>query len=823
MDRETTRRALLGSVLGAGVAGGFAPQVRPLLDLLAPYSGRAWSAFDRDVSGTVESPYGPATLRYDDHHVAHVDAADDRALFYAIGFAQANDRLFQMDVQRRQVRGELSAVFGDTTVDSDVFYTKMDVAGAAETTWAESVAGSDVAPLLEAYADGVNRYVEDEPLPLEFRLVDYEPDPWTPTDTLLAEKQISWGLTGSFETLRLVTLADELGEDLARTLLPQRLDHDYPILRDGSDATVSDQAAETIAADPDGDGLGAGSDSDSVGAGSDPDAVAASLDPDLVERLSTFESPRGIGSNSWVVSDDHTESGQPIVANDPHLLLQAPPIWYEQHLEGDDLSVRGVTFPGVPMVIIGENDAGAWGFTNAGVDCIDFYRYDTRDDGREYRYGDEWREFDRETTTVSVADGEDREVAVEKSVHGAVLGTEPDGDEFDGKLGVAWTGLTATRTSQAVDALNRSDGLDDALDAMERFDEPTQNFVYADRDGRTCYYTVGKIPERRTDGEVVSGRQVFDGSAKEGEWAGYTPFGASTWEGFVPFDEQPHSIDPGYVGTANQRIVDDPGRYLAESYSPPFRGKRIYDRLDARVAGDDPVTPDFMADLQADVFDERAARLVPDLLDAAPDDADLRGLADWDYRMRPGSVPALLFARTLTHFRENAVRDVLEDGLGDRRDVEEYYPNDHVLLGLRGDPWFPDGRDAALRDALETAIQELDDDEWADYGDLNRLSMPHPFDQSFLNYPQKRAGGSIATVDNYRRPDVGESGSAGSSWRMVSPMAGDSRAILPGGNSGDYTSDHYRDQLDDWLASELKPMPLEASGDVAVEFTEDDG
>jgi len=792
MDRDLTRRALVGAVVGGGIGAGFLSPVRGYLRRFAPFAGDVWGAARRDLPGTVPSPYGEAALRYDDYGVAHVEGGNERALYFAVGYAQAADRLFQMDLQRRQMRGELSAVVGDLAVPSDRFHVAMDFAGAAEATW-EGARGTETGEVVEAFVDGVNRYVEDEPLPLEFRLLGYEPDPWTGTDVMLGEKQISWGLTGSFRTLRKATVAAEIGQETAEQLYPYRMDHDAPIIRDG----VGEFDAEASAAE----------------------APPAAVDPDLLSRLSGFESPPGVGSNSWVVSGEHTESGQPILANDPHLTLMAPPVWYEMNLATDDLSVRGVTFPGVPFVIIGENHAGAWGVTNTGTDVIDFYRYDTRNG--EYRYGDGWREFETESRTIAVADGEDREVTVRKTVHGPVIGAESDGDDLVGEVGVAWTGFSATKTVDAVRRMSHSDGVDSFREALRDFDLPPQNMVYADREGNTLYYVTGRHPRRYTDGEPVRGTRVFDGSEREGEWPGYTPYGESSWEGFVPFEEKPHVENPGYIGTANQRIVDDDRYpyYLAEAYGEPFRGRRLWERLDRRIGSDDPVTPGFVRDLQCDAYDKRAELFVPTILAAREtidDDLDpeLDRLEAWDYRMTRDSRAALAFARFVEHYRRDVFAPRLREALDDRRDVEEYFPNDWVLLHLDDEDWFPEGRDAAIATAFEKAVEEIESNDWSVYGDYNVTAIDHPFGQSWLRYPRYPTDGSKATLNNFRKDAA-----VGASWRQVVPVGdGESGAVLPGGNDGDYFSDHYDDQLGLWADGEYRTFSREITGTTAVTF-----
>jgi penicillin amidase len=807
MDRETTRRAVLGGIVGAGVAGGLLSPASQYLEQFAPLSGSVWGAARTSRQGVVESPYGPAELRYDDEGVAGVSADAEPALYYAIGYAQGADRLFQMDLQRRLFRGQLSAVVGDVTLGSDRFHRQMAFAEAAEVT-AEQLRETEIGPLLAAYRDGVNDAMEREELPLECQLLGYEPDPWTVADSALIEKLIAWQLTGSFRTLRRALVRGEFGAGMADQLFPARVDHDTPIIREGQGperfgAGLSPQAG--------GDG---GSGNDGGGNG------ASSVEPvggPLLARLSRFEPRSELGSNSWVIGPEHTDGDAPILSNDPHLSLQAPPTWYEMQVDGPAHRARGVAFPGSPFVVIGENDHGAWGFTNAGADVIDFYRYDR--DGETYRYGDERREFEVEQQEIEVDGGDNETVEVRRSVHGPVI--EESGQE----VGVAWTGHTATGTTVALYRLSHSAGMDEARAAIDQFDAPTQNFLYADRDGNTRYHMTGRVPIRTVDGEAVHGDQIFDGSAPEGEWAGFEPFGESTWEGFVPVSENPHVVNPEYLSTANQRIVDDDrlGYYLAASYADGYRGRRIAELLDDRVESEEPIDLDFLRTVGRDTYDGRAAEFVPDLVAAVreSDDDELRAAADrldeWDYRMDADSRAALVFDLWMAEFRDATFAEAFEES-----DVDDgFRPSPATIAALSEDSrWFgSSGRAALMRRALRDALAEIDEDGHEVYGDVNHTGhIGHPLGLDFLGYDAYSRGGTGWTVWNY-----GRGGPWGGSWEMQDDLDGDLLGLLPGGNSGDYFSTHYDDQVERWANGEYRTLSREIEGDLTTRFVEGDG
>jgi penicillin amidase len=815
MDVDRTRRALIATIVGGGAAASTISPIRGYLERFAPLSGSAWQSATAERERVVESPYGAATVRYDDYGVPHVEADAEAALAFATGYVQATDRLFQMDLSRRLMRGQLAAVVGSAALDSDEFHVRMEFTKAAEASW-ELLDGTDAGRAISAYAEGVNRAMATEALPLECALLEYEPDPWTPVDTMLAEKQISWELTGNFRTLRHALVADRLGLEVVDELFPARLDHEVPILRPGPEPPSGNAGGErSTSSTPN------ASEGNSASTATRSEAIG----PELLDWLGDFESGPGIGSNSWVVGSEHTGADAgPIVANDPHLGLSAPPVWYEMDLRTRDMDAHGVTFPGIPFVIIGANDAGAWGFTNVGADVIDFYSYEIDDAGERYRYRGEWRPFETEEREIEVANGENREITTRRTVHGPLLERE------DQRVGVTWTGHAATATSLAIRAYNRSTGIDDVLEATERFDLPTQNLVYADRDGNTLYYVTGKLPIRRVDGERVNGDRIFDGSAGEGEWQGFTPFGTSSWEGFVPFEAKPHATNPEYLATANQRVANDPEYYIAEAYADPYRAQRIYDLLDARARSEEPIDMEFVRRVQRDTVDLRAASMVPTLLEVlesaaigetgpeSPEEPDLEpyveALREWDYSMDRDALGALVFAFWLDAYREAVLEPVFASANLD----SDYYPSDWVVEHLEPESrWFEGSSRAALMtDALREAVREIEAQGWETYGEYNSTgAIAHPLGLDFLGYPDYPTDGSEATVRNYDVLD-----STGSSWRMVvDPTADDTAACaFPGGNSGSYFSESYSDRLRSWANGEYVPLYREPGDGPSIRF-----
>jgi penicillin amidase len=801
MSRDLTRRTLLAALAGAGPAAAALSPVGGFLNGIAPLSGSVWRSMGA-APEAVEGPHGDATITYDDYHVPHVRADTEEAAYFAVGYAQAADRLAQMDLFRRRAEGTLAAAVGEPGVENDRFAAKMDFRGAAEAS-REAIAGTETEAAVQAFADGINTYIQDQPPGAEFDVLGYEPEEWTVVDTALVGTLLSWSLTGSFATLRDAVLRETFDAETYRQLYPDRLDHGVPIIR-------PEETGGEI-----------------TGVGGEPPAqqnasASRTVDPGLIDWLESFEPAPHNGSNGWVISGDVTASGEPIVCNDPHLTLQAPPIWYQVHTSIGDRTERGAAIVGTPFPVIGENDHGAWGVTNVGADVIDFYTYET--DGDRYRYDGEWREFETETRTIEVAGGENEDIEIRKTVHGVYVDREVNGEER--AVGVAWTGMSDTREIQAIHGWARSSGIEEFHAATEQMDVPTQNVHYADSEGNTLYQMSGKIPVRHSDGEVIRGDRVFDGSSGEGEWDGFEPFGHSTWEGFIPYEEKPSVRNADYVATANQRTADDPTYPIGQYFASGFRATRIEEKFEDALA-EGTVDRDFARSLQTDTLSVRARMLVPAMLEArdeivgasaTPDTTGewLDALVDWDYQMDPDSRGALLFIHFYEAFREATWADDFDAlGLDD-----SYWPQEWVLVTLPPDSDFFDGdRAAVMADAVATAIERIEEEGWETYGDYNVTAIDHPFGGSVpgLNYDRHAAGGAPMTVWAFSTER-----DHGASYRLLADFGGNSLDVIPGGNDGSPFGSSYEDQLAMWANGEYRQTddPPEGDPNIAVEGVE---
>ncbi|MGE5374217.1 MAG: penicillin acylase family protein, partial [Bacteroidota bacterium] len=483
---------------------------------------------------------GPVEVLRDRWGVPHIYAGSIHDLLFTQGFVHAQERLWQMDFNRRLVAGRLSEILGSVSVPIDRWMRTLTMRRVAESE--AGLLDDDSRNLLEAYAAGVNACIESEPLPLEFRLLNFKPEPWIPADSLAWVKMMCWYLCINWEAEILrARLVARLGSEAAASLEPYVPPEWVRVLPPGVEYSCIGKQALVRAAE---------------------------------SRKFTGPAARdGIGSNNWVLSGSRTETGMPILANDMHLGMGAPAIWYENHLSGGGLHVTGVSFPGLPLVIAGHNEQVAWGFTNGFPDVQDLYMEHLRrtPDGRvEYEFRGEWREAERKREEIRVRDGASVVEEVIVTRHGPVINALIEGEQMETPLALRWIALDQMSTVGTLLDMNQAASCEQFRQALRGWYCPTQNTVYADRQGNIGYSYPGNIPIRARGNGAVP----VPGWTGEYEWTGY-----------IPYEELPHLFNPapGYIASANNRVVDDGYPYwVSPDFCTSGRARRIVEEIERR-------------------------------------------------------------------------------------------------------------------------------------------------------------------------------------------------------------------------------------------------
>lgn len=832
-------------LLLAGVA------VLLLLAVVAGTGVGVWSARrplpETDGRIALEALGGTVDVYRDAFGVPHLYADTAHDLFLAQGYVHAQDRFWEMDVRRHTTAGRLSELFGESQVDTDAFIRTMGWRRVAEQEWA--LLTDDTRQLFRDYAEGVNAYLDGRPpgeISLEYAVLDlqhpgYEPEPWTPLDSLAWLKAMAWDLRGNSEDeIERVELTSALPVERIDELWPPfPFDLREPIVPEATGATVGEpellppqEDDATALAEPGGRVPSADS-----AAGHELTRVRpmlARLSRGLA-GLPPMIGPAGpgVGSNAFAVSGEHTATGLPLLANDPHLGPALPSIWYQMALHCRAVSdacpytVTGVTFSGMPGVIIGHNQRIAWGFTNLGPDVADLVLERVTGDGYEHRGGT--LPLEQHEETIRVAGGDDVTITVRETGHGPLLSdvsesfaaVGADAPAAAGEPGLAvalrWTALRPGRTADALPALNRARDWDEFRAAAALFEVPAQNLVYADVDGNIGYQAPGWIPVRAP--------------GDDGRWPvpGWT--GEHDWRGRVAFEDLPSVLNPdeGVIVTANQPVVgEDAGPFFSLDHAYGWRSQRLRDLL-AGARG--RLDPGDLVRMQMDAHNGIAETLVPLLaaVEVSPQVAGTQDLLrDWDLRQTADSAAGAYFAGVWRHlllrtFGDELPADAAIDG-GERW-LE-------VVRVLAADPeaeWWDDvrtarreGRDDMLRAALEDAHADLserlgDDPRQWRWGDLHVLALRHPTLGSSGVAPVERlfnraavgAGGGDGIVKATGwDPRAGYDVDWVPSMRMVVDLADldASQWINLTGASGHAFSRHYTDQVDRWAQGRTIPM-----------------
>ncbi|MFF7761312.1 penicillin acylase family protein [Streptomyces griseorubiginosus] len=642
---------------------------------------------------------GPVDVKRDSYGIPQIYASSDEDLFMAQGYVQAQDRFYEMDVRRHLTAGRLSEMFGKGTVDDDEALRTMGWDRVAKKEYDTKLSAS-TKKYLQAYSKGVNAYLKGKSgkqISLEYAALgfvnDYKPEQWTPVDSVAWLKAMAWDLRGNVkDEIDRALMTSRLGPKQIADLYPQ-----YPYSRNkaivqegqyneltgtfeqngsskdnglsgsgGSGTSTGGTGTSTGGTGTSTGGTGTSlggttGTSSSVGSGTAASVLQSQLSG-LSEVLNNVPTAvgvngQGIGSNSWVVAGEHTITGHPLLANDPHLAASLPSVWYQMGLHCRSLSskcqydVTGYTFAGMPGVVIGHNGKIAWGMTNSGVDVTDLYLEKLSGDG--YLYDGKTVPFTTREETIKVAGGASKKIVVRETNNGPLLSDRSDElvnvgrkatvdnaapDRGDG-YGVAlrWTALDPGTTMDAVFAMDKASNWSDFRAAAALFDVPSQNLVYAD--ATNIGYTLpGRIPIRA---------KGDDGSLPAPGW---DP--KYRWTGkYIQQDELPYEYNPsrGYIVTANQAVVDkDKYPYtLTTDWGYGTRSQRITDLIEQKIKGGGKISTDDMRQMQLDNSSEIAKLLVPKLLKIDMDDKEVRQaqelLEGWDYTQDADSAAAAYF------------------------------------------------------------------------------------------------------------------------------------------------------------------------------------
>jgi len=744
-------------------------------------------------------------------------SAEDLAM--AQGYVLAQDRLWQMDLLRRAAAGDLAEIFGEIALPIDGENRTLGMRQAAERAAKDS--DGEIRGLLEAYARGVNRYIEDRSgrLPIEFTLLGYKPRPWTPADTYLISLYMYKTLTSTWKSkLNRQWVTEKVGAERAKDLFVVDSPLDHYIV--GGAAAKQGGRIESP---------GERSSRSESGAREDGRPFA----PREWDRAHAFltqfeeESSEITGSNNFVVNGTHTATGKPLLANDTHLGLGVPCIWYQIHLTAPGWNVEGFALPGVPLVIIGHNERIAWGFTNSNVDVQEVYAEKFQaEKSLAYLANGNWAQAEVRKQTIPVRGKADVTLDVIVTRHGPIV--HRDLPSAGGRsYALRWTALEPGGLDFGFPLIGRAKNWDEFVEVTQHIAGPGQNTIYADVEGNIGFTIPAQIPIRT---KTSSGLPVA-GDTDENEWKGY-----------IPFAELPRALNPpsGIIATANARTVGPDYKYfVSDRWAGPWRTERLYELLEGRrglraehcnaIQNDILSLPDkFLAgQIVASARirppkDERAQHLV-------------EKLKDWDGRATAESVETSFVEFT----RHALLRNLLAPWLDER--ISEYelwepgsiYNNvwwrDKVFLEnvLRTRPaaWLPKGivnyddlvtmSAVEAVEALERATGETNWRVW-DWGRVHPLNMAHPLGRNVLLHsllsigPYEQGG----TLDTVKAMGVGH----GPAMRLVADLADfdDSLMEITTGESGQYSSAYYRDQFPEWFAGRGIAAPFSEAAEEKV-------
>jgi penicillin amidase len=751
------------------------------------------------LSGTERVPGlgAPVEVGWDSLGIPHIVAQSDSDAFAALGYLHARDRLWEMETMRRAAEGRLAEILGAAALDADEFLRRLDIPRAAARS--SALLPPESRRLLAAYLRGVNRWIDAHHRPLgpEFMLLRFTPERWTSEQCLEIGRLMAWDLVNGGSELEFARVAARLGPTRVRDLFPSYPEDAPVILPPGSGHWGRGGA-------PPRRGTGA--------RGRMPSAYLALRDvpavpPLAAEMLDAASVTRA--SNSWVIGPSRSRSGKPILANDPHLALRAPALWYLASIRSPGFQVAGATIPGLPAVVLGHNARIAWGLTNVGVDDVDYVIERLSGDSSSVLTPSGWVPLDVERDSIGVRGAPAVPFTLRRGPHGPLVGRAPGGDALTA-VAMRWVALEPSDELTALLAVDRAPDWASFRAALRGFRAPEQNWVYADVAGNIGYQMAGAVPVRRA-GE---GLLPTPGWTDEGRW-----------ERYLGFDELPWALNPpeDFIVTANNRVIGPEYPYfITGTWESPYRAERIRELIAARGRLSAADVRRMQMDT-LDVFARRAGALAAQAAEWAGR-PDLAGaLRGWDGTMGSDRIEPSVFWTWYRRLQRLTFEDELPDGFAPSCPLERW-------LRAGASPWFDDVRTPATEDlatlsarAMREALRAGATVRW---GALHRTLSAHalgrvkPLERLLgLDVGPAPRAGSLYTVDVAdfgRRPPFLNTHAA--SFRQVVDLADIAHAgmIVTTGESGNPLSGRYRNQAGPWWRGELWPLGADGHGPAAA-------
>lgn len=781
---------LISLVLAVGLSVNLG-QIPPLGYLLDPSHGFWQNSYSEDDLAQQEIMLvgleAPVEVIYDEALIPHLFAENQRDLMKAQGYITAKHRLWQMEFQTRAAAGRVAEVVGPVALDFDRMQRRKGLGYGAEMGLQYLKENEPEAlSLIEAYADGVNQYINQlslAALPVEYKLLDYRPEAWTPYKTLLLLKYMADMLVGD-KDLEYTNLRYLLGETQVNKLFPEMPEDNDPVIQ-------MDQVWDFIPLKV-----------------QKPEGLVY---PDFSILAEPLPSPEeGVGSNNWAVSGSKTKNGHPILANDPHLGLNLPSLWYAMQLSSPEYSVKGATLPGALGVISGFNQNIAWGVTNATRDVRDWYAIQFKDSKRlEYRYNDQWIQSTVRVETIEVKGSVTFQDTVIYTHYGPVVYDKSfKAKDPKANFALKWTAHEGSNEQRTFLELNRATNHKDYLEALTHFSSPGQNFVFASVEGDIAMKVQGKFPLKWPK----QGKYLMDGNNPAFEWAGY-----------IPSDQNPATLNPerGFVSSANQYSVGPSyPYYVFDDSFEEYRNRRINSQLSSMEA----IEVEDMKRLQFDDYNLHAAEALPVMLEKIAADstreyseaetAFLDTLQRWDYYADPDQNGPIAFDLWWSVLKEGVWKYLDQEGLPiihpDNYQTTRFirdYPQDSLFDDTSTPQVFESAKDhiassfviaAQQYDSIRQSNPEMD---WAKF---KHTSINHlvPNFKAFSRQGIYTGGGrSIVNATSERH---------GASWRMVVELGKPIVAfgIYPGGQSGNPGSKFYDNLIAPWAKGEYLDFQL---------------